>query len=100
MVLVRVGLVRPAAMVEAVHAALEDFEHHLDVGAAAINDGEGIAAEGSAHIAVHVPNGPRGADDDDRGRILHAAEQIEDLGFPGGEGGHFSFINVKPPLFN
>ncbi len=76
----------PAAGVEAVHAALEDFEHEFDICAAAVDDGEGVEAEGGAHFAVHVAGGARRADDDDGGRGREAIEKIEDAaaGFIGG----------------
>ena len=75
-----VGEAGPAALVEALEGALEDAEHHFHVGVAAVDHGEGVAAEGGAHLAVHVADGARGADDDDRRGRGHAAQELEDAG--------------------
>lgn len=71
-------------MVMAIEDALEELEHLLDVGAAAVDDGEGVEMEGGGHLAAGVALGARGADDDGRNseppRCCRALEHVEDTG--------------------
>lgn len=79
----------PAAVIEALEAALEDLEHEFDVGRGAIDDGEGVAAECGGHVAGGVACAA-GLLDDDGGRgALEAAKEFEHArtGFFGGRGG-------------
>lgn len=69
---------RPAAVVEAVHGALEDFEHEFDVGAAPVDDREGVKPERGGHLAGHVARRPVRADDHRRHGRLETLEQIKD----------------------
>lgn len=71
---------RPAAAVEAVEAAAEDFEHLFDVGAGPIDDGEGAGAEGRGHLAGVVTPGAGAFDDDGGRRGIEASQEFKDAG--------------------
>lgn len=69
---------RPAAVIEPLHAALQDLEHELNIRRGTIDNGEGIAAERGGHVAVGIASASGLLHDDGgRGRV-EPAEQFED----------------------
>lgn len=72
--------VGPTALIEALHASLQNLEHEFDIGARTVHHREGVGAEGRGEVAVSIASEASALDDHRGRRSLEPTEHVKDSG--------------------